>query len=70
MKKSLKRLKKSLETKNFSFETISKKDVLDLIKVGLLPSKKILLLASLKALYKWRKCFSFNLKSSFRSQDI
>ena len=35
-------------------------------KVGLSPSKKTVLLASLKE----EKCFLFRLKSSFRSQDI
>ena len=52
---SWKKIKENFGNKNVSFEIISKEDVLDLIKVGLLPSKKIVLLASLKALNKWRK---------------
>ena len=40
------------------------------VKVGLSPSKKLALFASMKALKNYEKCFWFHLKNSFRSQDI
>ena len=42
-----------------------------MFKVGLSPSKKITLFASMKALFKNdEKCFLFHYKNSPRSQDI
>ena len=44
--------------------------VIEQFKVGLSPSKKIVLFASLKMLLKnYEKCFLFHLKSSFPFQD-
>ena len=40
------------------------------LTVGLSPSKKKNLFASMKALWKGYKCFLFHLKSSFGSQDF
>ena len=40
------------------------------VKVGLSPSKKLALFASMKALKNYEKRFRFHLKNSFRSQDI